>query len=163
MQIGGVGATRNPAFSGARLRAMRTERGWSRGRLAARIDASLPTIAGYERGQHTPPPPVLRRLADALGVDPRELLSMPIEEWTLGEHRSVTGLHQRDVAGTLSVAQDRLSRIELGYERPDDPLLQQLAELYASTTEQLTAAWERTRARLLHDDHEELENDDSDG
>lgn len=152
MQIEDVGATRNPAFSGMLLREARVRRGWSQGRLAAHLDAALRSIAGYERGVHAPPPPMLVRMASALGIAPGELLTVPRTEWTLAEYRAVTGFHQQDAAVELGITQDRLSRLESAYERGSDELFERMAALYPAEPEELRDAWERSRSRLLDDD-----------
>lgn len=145
-----MGATRNPAFSGARLRAARERKKLSRGVLAVRVGMSFAAVSAWERGVHAPPPPSLVKVAQVLGVEPADLLDTPRDEWTLAEYRIVEGLHQQDVATALAVAPDKLSRVEAGYEAPGD-LLPRLAELYGTTATVLQVAWDRTRAGLLED------------
>lgn len=57
-----------------RLRALRLERGWSQGQLAARASMYTSMVCDYERGKHMPRGKVLAQLAAALGVS-RETLT----------------------------------------------------------------------------------------
>ena len=64
---------------GARLRALREERGWSveqfRDRLeAAGLGAAAGTIRNWERGDRTPPAESFPFIASVLGVAPGDLL-----------------------------------------------------------------------------------------
>lgn len=145
-----MGATKNPAFDGARLRAARERKNLSRGVLAVRVGMSFAAVSAWERGTHAPPPPALVKVAQVLGVEPADLLDTPQDEWTLAEYRIVEGLHQQDVATALTVAPDKFSRVEAGYEAPGD-LLPRLAKLYNRSTKVLQDAWDRTRAGLLDD------------
>jgi len=56
------------AAVGARIKALREERGLSQRALAQRLQMSSSTIAKYEAGVHTPPLAVLVRLAGVLDV-----------------------------------------------------------------------------------------------
>jgi len=56
------------AAVGARVKALREERGLSQRTLAQHLQVSSSTIAKYEAGVHTPPLAVLVRLAAALDV-----------------------------------------------------------------------------------------------
>jgi transcriptional regulator with XRE-family HTH domain len=59
---------------GERLRALRMERMISQTELAAMAKTTQATISLFERGQRTAQPRTVRKLADALGVEPRELI-----------------------------------------------------------------------------------------
>jgi transcriptional regulator with XRE-family HTH domain len=54
---------------GERLRALRTERGWSQERLAEAAGITLNYMGNLERGEQSPSLGVLVRLARALDVD----------------------------------------------------------------------------------------------
>ncbi|HVR07871.1 MAG TPA: helix-turn-helix transcriptional regulator [Thermoanaerobaculia bacterium] len=56
------------ALVGARVKALREERGMSQRALAQHLEVSSSTIAKYEAGVHTPPLTVLVRLAAILDV-----------------------------------------------------------------------------------------------
>ncbi len=63
---------------GARLTTMREQRMWTQGRLAQEAGVSPTTVSGIESGRISRPHfGTLRKLADALGVDPGELVSRP--------------------------------------------------------------------------------------
>src|ERR1700739_3414531 len=56
------------AAVGARVKALREERGLSQRALGQRLQVSSSTVAKYEAGGHTPPLAVLVRLAGVLDV-----------------------------------------------------------------------------------------------
>ena len=58
---------------GERLRQLRIDRMLSQSELAKMADTTQATIS-LERGERTAQPRTVRKLADALGVEPRELL-----------------------------------------------------------------------------------------
>jgi transcriptional regulator with XRE-family HTH domain len=60
--------------NGARLRQLRRERAWSQRDLARHSGVSQDTITRLETGQREAQPRTMRRLAEALGVEPRELM-----------------------------------------------------------------------------------------
>jgi transcriptional regulator with XRE-family HTH domain len=62
-------------FDGTRLRQIRTQHGITPATLASRVDRSSQSISRYELGLTQPPTAVLCALADALGVDPGDLLT----------------------------------------------------------------------------------------
>jgi len=59
---------------GERLRQLRIERMLSQSELAKIAGTTQATISGLERGERMAQPRTVRKLADALGVEPRELL-----------------------------------------------------------------------------------------
>lgn len=58
---------------GSRLRALRTDRGWSQEEFAHRADLDRTYVSGVERGVRNPTLDVIARLAEALDVDVAEL------------------------------------------------------------------------------------------
>lgn len=58
---------------GQRLKALRDGR-MTQEELARQVGVSWVTVSRWERGEHEPPLQMLRRIADALGVQPSELL-----------------------------------------------------------------------------------------
>jgi transcriptional regulator with XRE-family HTH domain len=59
---------------GKRLRELRLERMLSQTELAKIASTTQATISNFEGGQRTAQPRTVRKLADALGVEPRELI-----------------------------------------------------------------------------------------
>lgn len=149
--MGPVGATRNPGFDAARLRAARQDAGLDRGTLAVRVGVSYVTIVGYEHARHVPPAPVLVRLAHVLGIRPGQLLATAQEHWSLADYRIVAGLLQKDAAAALKITPDRLSRVETGVDQLDDEAWERVAALYGRDCQELQASWSRTRRQLLGD------------
>ena len=58
----------------SRLRQARTEKGWTQEDLAAEVGLSVRYIGQVERRQASPSVRVLGQLADALGIEPAELV-----------------------------------------------------------------------------------------
>jgi transcriptional regulator with XRE-family HTH domain len=63
---------------GRRLREERQLRGWSQRDLARETGVNTDTISGIETGQHEPRPSTLRKLAEGLGVEVRDLFAEPV-------------------------------------------------------------------------------------
>jgi transcriptional regulator with XRE-family HTH domain len=60
---------------GQRLREERQLRGWSQRDLARETRVNTDTISGIETGQHEPRPSTLRKLAEGLGIEVRDLFA----------------------------------------------------------------------------------------
>jgi len=65
-----------PAF-GARLAALRQERGWTQAQLAEKLGVSVKAVTYYEREVSSPTTRTLARVAQALGIDAAALLDAP--------------------------------------------------------------------------------------
>jgi transcriptional regulator with XRE-family HTH domain len=63
-----------------RLRELRVGRMLSQAELAKMAQTTQATISGFERSRRTAQPKTVRKLADALGVEPRELVGATQEE-----------------------------------------------------------------------------------
>src|SRR5215212_11724901 len=59
------------------LKPIREDQGWSQRDLAARSGVAQNTISQLERGERKAMPSTVRKLADALGVDPPVLMAEP--------------------------------------------------------------------------------------
>jgi transcriptional regulator with XRE-family HTH domain len=59
---------------GERLKKQRTRQALTQAELAKRSEVSTATVARIERNEIEPRMPTLRKLADALGVEPHELV-----------------------------------------------------------------------------------------
>jgi transcriptional regulator with XRE-family HTH domain len=64
---------------GMRLRKFRKEQAWSQRDLARESGVAQDTISRLESGQREAQPRTVRRLAEALGVEPRELMKRSSE------------------------------------------------------------------------------------
>ena len=62
------------AFDGVKMKMLRHRRFWTQTELAELADLSLTTIAHLERGE-TPSFATWKRVAEALGVEPSELVA----------------------------------------------------------------------------------------
>lgn len=134
---GHVGKSAVEAFDPQRLREARTAAGLTQRDVAVKLleadlaakDSSPSALAGeawakaveterirvisYEQGTHTPRAVLLRRLAEAVGVDAFELFK-PDTPRTLVTLRTRLGLNQADVAAHLSFGRAYYSRVEQG-------------------------------------------------
>ncbi|GAA2910600.1 transcriptional regulator with XRE-family HTH domain [Microbacterium keratanolyticum] len=63
------------AAFGARVRELRTERGWSQEGFAHRAELDRTYVSGIERGTRNPTLDIIYRLAQALGVPAADLLT----------------------------------------------------------------------------------------
>lgn len=73
----------------ARLRALRTERGWTQAELGKKVGMDGSGIRGYELKLHHPPLMTLQKLADVFGVSVDYLLS--------GASTSASGFQDREL------------------------------------------------------------------
>ncbi len=80
---------------------------------ARAVETERIRVISYEQGTHTPRAVLLRRLADAVGVDAFELFK-PGTPRTLVTLRTRLGLNQADVAAKLSFGRAYYSRVEQG-------------------------------------------------
>ena len=62
---------------GQRLREERQLKGWSQRDLARQTGVNTDTISGIETAQHEPRPSTLRKLAEGLGIEVRDLFMEP--------------------------------------------------------------------------------------
>lgn len=81
---------------GARIKALRLERGWSQAQLAEEAGVSARTVFSVENGEHVSQPAKLRAILDALDVAPEPSVTLP------------EGMPE-DVAVFVRVAAQRLS------------------------------------------------------
>jgi transcriptional regulator with XRE-family HTH domain len=56
-----------------RIRAFRKLKGLTQNELADRLEVSIAVLGSIERGTRKPDPKIIRKISDALGVDPEEL------------------------------------------------------------------------------------------
>ena len=71
-------------FDGARLRELRHRRALTLRELGALSGVSYDQIHGIETGKHQPRPSTVRKLADALGIDPDAFFS----DWEADEGKA---------------------------------------------------------------------------
>lgn len=67
------------AALGARIKALRKQKGWSQERLAERVGISTQYLSNIERGKENPTLDLLLRLADSLRVSPAEIFDFEAE------------------------------------------------------------------------------------
>ena len=64
---------------GRKLHAILLERGWNQSEMARRAGIGRDAISTYVRGRSLPEPATLKRMAEALGMEPTELLPNAFE------------------------------------------------------------------------------------
>jgi len=91
-------ATKPATVFGARLSALRQERGWTQAELAEKLGVSVKAVTYYEREVSSPNMRTLERVAQALGVDPSELLDATAEKRAARKPGPASQLEQRIAA-----------------------------------------------------------------
>ncbi|HEV8115999.1 MAG TPA: helix-turn-helix transcriptional regulator, partial [Acidimicrobiales bacterium] len=89
------------SFSGTALRRARVERGLSHDALARLTGRTRGHLIHWEQGRYRPSPALLVILAQALDLDPLELLDVTEDTATLPDLRGRVGLATVDVADHL--------------------------------------------------------------
>ena len=148
--ISDMAKTRVAAFDGNASPAGPGSQGLESWAASGRCGQAVASVSGWERNTRTPEPATLVALAQAVDLDPGELLGTPRTEWGLAEFRVTRGLQQREVAKAIGMNPVRFSYIEAAYERPAE----RCSPLWPSSTaseQEIIDAWERTRARLTAD------------
>jgi len=104
------------------LRRLRTERGLSQRELAEQVYVSRPTIARWETGSRLPDAMMISRLAQCLGLDVNELLSVAAES---DDSPNVIMVEDRKIilSGALPVLEEVLPNASVtGFTRPSEAL-----------------------------------------
>jgi len=136
------------AFNGRRLRLLRRRNGLTQSALAAAAAISRPSVTAYETGTAVPSPRVAAALAAALGVSIDHLTLTDADRAGLADLRYHAGLTQAQIAEHLGVSRNTFPGIERGERPPTPAQIAQLAELYSTTSAEILAAWQRTRATM---------------
>lgn len=111
-----------PGFRGDRLTAARLAAGLTVIDLAAAVGGSESQIRAWETGRTAHPrPPLVPRLAAALGVDPLTLLDVDPADPPLAALRLAAGLSVHDVAAAAGTSSMRYYRLEAGTSEPPAP------------------------------------------
>ncbi len=99
-----------------RLRHLRLRKGWSQHALSVRIGVQgAAAISAWERGVAVPRPSTLRRVAEALGVEPTELLAVDnAEGLALRELRVSRGMSLKELAEAANASSSTVRRWESG-------------------------------------------------
>lgn len=131
-----------------RLRELRLAKGWSQHDLSVRVGVQgAGAVSAWETGAAVPHPETLRRLAEALGVDPASLLVQDGTAFGFAELRVVRGLSRRALASQSGVSLTTLSRWEAGdFQRMPPPrLLEPVAAALRLPVARLQASLEVSR------------------
>ena len=76
-EVNDNGPSQTPLDLGARVRELRTERGWSLDEAAAQTDVSRSSLYKIEKGKMSPTFDALRKLAEGFGIAIQQLLVAP--------------------------------------------------------------------------------------
>ncbi|MGW2724875.1 helix-turn-helix domain-containing protein [Streptomyces sp. NPDC001492] len=137
MSRGGV-----DGFRGDRLRRARLRRALSLAELAVAAESNPNSISRLERGEQKPPPLLLGRLAETLGVKTEYLAPLPAKP-TLRHIRERAGLTGSEIAHALDVTPGTVSSTERGVTHPRDAPA--WARAYGLGLTEFLAAWEHGR------------------
>ena len=121
--VGRVGVSLSPE----RLRAVRERNGLERRHLAEAVGGHVNEIDAYENGRNRPDPARLKKLADALGVDPLDLLEPGIPV-TLAVLRERAGLTQAQAAQRAGMTRSTWAACERGETRIGPARAAQMAD-----------------------------------
>ncbi len=116
-----------PSFDPAALVRIRRARGLSQDALGELVALSRPALIAYEKGQRTPGPTILYRLATALDVDVLRLTSATLRTATMTDLRARAGLSKTALAATLGMPRHTYDRIERGVRVAEQEMVAQLA------------------------------------
>ena len=137
-----------PSFKPAALVRLRRARGLTQDALGELVALSRPALIAYEKGQRTPGPTILHRLATALGVDVLELTSVTMRTATLRDLRARAGFTKTELADELDLRRHTYDRIERGAREPEPELLPRLSAVLGVCEPTVAGALRRSRAAL---------------
>ena len=135
-----------PSFDPAALVRVRRARGLTQDALGALVALSRPALIAYEKGQRTPGPTILHRLATALDVDVLRLTSATLRTATMTDLRARAGLSKTALAAILGLPRHTYNRIERGLRQPEPELVPQLATALGVSERTVTGALRRSPA-----------------
>ncbi len=140
-----------PSFDPTALVRVRRAKRFTQDALGAVVGLSRPALIAYEKGQRTPGPTILCRLANALDVDVLKLTSATLRTATMTDLRARTGLTKTGVAQALGVPRHTYDRIERGVRQPEPELLPQLAVLLDVSERTVSGALRRSATSRVVD------------
>jgi len=138
-------ARRPGHISPTALRSAMARRGVTVDDVAVHLGTSTTTVYGWLSARRVPEPPVLVRLARALGLRPADLTLVSQDEERLHDLRIHAGLLQSEAATKAGLRQPQLSKMERGTVAPRKDLCTGLAREYGLSTGRVLKAWRRTR------------------
>lgn len=132
-----------------RLRDLRRQRNWSQHALSVQVGVQgAAAISAWERGLTVPRPNTLRRVADALGVEPVELLAVDDDDaLALRELRVSRGKTLSDLAAAAQTSVSTVRRWENGYfvRMPAADVVRSLAHALDESDARVVAALKQAR------------------
>lgn len=134
-------------FDPTRLIEVRRERGLSRSDLGRIADVPYNTLRRWETANAAPAPELLKRVADALGVELSELAVIPTAAATLASRRNEKGLTQLEVAAALGMSKSTYSRLERGERKATKDDIRRLAEALEESDAAVRELWTRANQR----------------
>jgi len=134
------------SFSGAALRRARVNRGLSHDALGRLTGRARPNLIAWEQGHYRPTPRLLVILAEALDIDPLDLLDVTEDTATLPDLRGRAGLATVDVAEHLGVHPSTYRRLERGVAPLTSETAATVAGLFNTTPARIADAYGRARA-----------------
>jgi transcriptional regulator with XRE-family HTH domain len=102
---------------------------WTQEHVARLLGVERTNYIGWERGQWSPTPATLARIAELLEVTPAELTSLEEDQATLADLRQWGGWTQQDVAEQLGMSRSWYAALERGDRSVSDRYIESLARL----------------------------------
>lgn len=127
----------------------RKARGLTLAQVAARIDASTPTVAAYSSGASAPSPQVLGKIAEVLGVASTDLAPLRPSP-RLHELRWHTGMTVSKLAARIGVSAGSAGAVLRGERPPTDTGA--WARVLGVDEDTVIEAWQATRADLIDEE-----------
>lgn len=114
--------------------------------VAARVGATMPTLAAYSSGTNAPSPQALVKIAAVLGVETADLAPLRTPP-SLHELRWHTGLTVHAIAHNIGISPATAGAVLRGERPPTDPKV--WAQALGVDEATVTEAWQATRADLI--------------
>jgi transcriptional regulator with XRE-family HTH domain len=144
---GRQGAT---GFDPARLRAAREEARLSRGALASAAGVHVGSVTEWEAGRQVPRVETVAALAQALRIEPTDLLEPLDGALTLERLRAAVGKSQQQIADEAGMLRNTYSAVERGETAALSYAdTKALAQAFGVTDDQLRAAQTASRSGYL--------------
>ena len=132
-------------FSPSLLRDARSRARMTLEALSIASGVAAAVIGHWETGRSIPTAKLLAAVADALHLRMADLTVIRSNDLRMADLRARAGRTQAEVAAYVGVSRGTASALDRGYAPLRPPVDDRLAKLYGVTTEELHAAWQRSR------------------
>ena len=128
-------------YDAAALKQYRKAAGLTQEEFAVRVGLARTNYVNFELGKRTPGVKLLRRLADALGIDQRDLVQLAPEKMTMLDLRQLAGVSRAEATAKLGFKSvTSYADMERGWTKPTHGQFEILADLYGVSVDELETA-----------------------